>query len=96
MDETTVPNWGTNWTFTPNASILTTDMGWLTVDVEFNSPLDKNKEFTGTIKVVNVANSGDYHEIDIICKNPTRMILFNPILMKILKHFPLLERILNL
>jgi hypothetical protein len=71
-------------------------MGWLKVDVKFNSPLDKNKEFTGTIKVVNVANSGDYHEIDIVCKNPKRMILFNSVLMGVLKHFPSLERILHL
>jgi hypothetical protein len=96
IDETTLPNWGTNWTFIPNASILTPGMGWLKVDVKFNSPLDKNKEFTGTIKVVNVLNSNDYHEIDIICKNPKRMILFNSVLMKVLKHFPSLERIFYL
>jgi hypothetical protein len=96
IDETTIPDWGTNWTFMPNASILTTDMGWLNVDIEFESPPEKNKKFTGKIKVVNILNSSDYHEIDITCKNPKDMGIFNPLLMRILNLFQLLKRIVNL
>jgi hypothetical protein len=63
-------DWGTNWTFTPKASVLTKDMGWITVDVNVTAPDEKNKEFTGKIKVVNAVDPSDNCEIDVVLKTP--------------------------
>ena len=88
IDESTIPTWGTNWSFTPNASILTTDMGWITVDVKFEAPPEKNKEFNETIKLVNAADSGDYCEIEISIKNPRSRATFNTFLLQLFERFP--------
>jgi len=89
------PNWGDNWTITPKASLLTKDMGWLTVDVEFEAPPDKNKEFTGTIKLVNAVDSSDFCEINIYLKTPKARTSYNILLQHLFEHFPNLFPILR-
>ena len=58
------PNWGSNWSFTPSASILTPEEGPITVEVEVNAP-EKSKRFRGKIKIVNAEDSSDYCEISV-------------------------------
>jgi len=96
IDETTIPTWGSNWTITPSASLLTTDMGWLTVDVEFESPPIKNKKFTGKIKVINAADSTDFCEIDIYIKNPKIRTISNLWYQWLFGRFPILKHLFGL
>ena len=100
LDENSIPSWGANWSFTPNASILTTDMGWFTVNIEFEAPPDKNKEFTGKLKIVNAADSSDYCEIDVYIKTPrTREVTFTQLQMlfeRLPNAFPILRQLLGL
>lgn len=88
IDESTIPTWGTNWSFSPNASILTNDMGWFTVDVEFEAPTEKNKEYNKTISVINAADSSDYCEIEIYVKTPRPRATTNTILLYLFERFP--------
>lgn len=96
IDETTIPTWGSNWTITPSASLLTTDMGWLTVDVEFESPPIKNKKFTGKIKVINAADSTDFCEIDVYIKNPKIRTISNLWYQWLFGQFPILKHLFGL
>jgi len=64
------PNWGSNWTFTPNASVLTIGDDWITIDVEAIAPEDKNEEFTGEVKLVNVMDPSDSCTIDVSLVTP--------------------------
>jgi hypothetical protein len=85
-------DWGT-WTFTPNSGALA-DGVWQTVNVSVIAPDEKNKEFTGKIKVINSDDPTDFCEIDVILKTPREKILYNP-LLKILERFPILFSILK-
>lgn len=84
------PNWGSNWTFTPNASILLTADDWITIDVEAIAPEEKNKEFPGKVKLVNVMDSSDYCEIEVFLKTPINKGLFinHPVLNWFFERFP--------
>jgi hypothetical protein len=88
-------DWGTNWTFTPNASILTIGAGWLTVDVEVVAPEEQNEEFTGEIKLINAEDPDDTCTIPVSlvtpCESPNQA--FIEFLMQ---RFPILGQILNL
>ena len=83
-------DWGSNWTFMPKASVLTPDMGWITVVVNVTAPMDKNKKFTGALKVVDSVNPTDSCQIDILLKNPKNApIAFNLYVINwLLKTFP--------
>ena len=83
-------DWGTNWTFTPKASVLTTDMGWITIDVNVTAPKDKRKEYTGKIKVVNAVDPSDNCEIDVKLTTPkNKPFIFNfPLLNWLFERFP--------
>jgi hypothetical protein len=71
-------NWGTNWTFTPKASVLSTDMGWITVNVNVTAPKERRKEFTGKLIVVNAVDPSDNCEIDVVLKTPkNKAFIFN-------------------
>jgi hypothetical protein len=100
IDLSTTPEWGSDWTFTPNASILKTDMDWITVDVEFKAPPEKNKKYTDTLKVVNAEDSSDYCEIDIVCKNPRNKETNYPLILRLFERFPnalpILQQLLGL
>ena len=93
-------DWGTNWTFTPKASVLTIDMGWITVEVNVTTPEKKNKEFTGKIKIVNAVNSSDYCEIDVYLKTTRSRSVNDQPLFRLLERyqnvFLILRQILRL
>jgi len=88
IDLSTKPEWGSGWKFTPNASVLTTGMGWLTIDVEFKAPPEKNKKFTHKLKVINSADPSDYCEIDIVCTTPRSKGIYYPLLLRFFERFP--------
>jgi len=88
IDNTSIPNWGSNWTFTPSADFQTPDMGWLTVIVNFTAPDEENKEFTGKIKVVNAIYPREYCEIDVYIKTPRSKEIYKTFLMQIFERFP--------
>ena len=79
-------DWGTNWTFIPKASVLTTDMGWITIEVNVTAP-EKKGEFTGKIKVVNAINSSDYCEIDVYLKTPRSKLVNDQTFFRLLERF---------
>ena len=94
-------DWGSNWTFTPNASVLTIGAGWITVDVEVIAPDDPNEEFTGEVKLVNVMDSSDSCTIDVSLATPRNRAfnIFPPFLRFLEQHphmFPILRHILGL
>lgn len=95
-------DWGTNWTFTPKASVLTKDMDWITVDVNVTAPDEKNKEFTGKIKVVNAVDPSDNCEIDVVLKTPKNKAfnfnfhLLNWLFERFPHAFPILRHMLGL
>jgi hypothetical protein len=95
IDESTIPNWG-NWTFEANATILTVDVGWITGNVTVTAPEDKNKEFTGKIKVINAQDSTDYCEIDIYLKTPRTRTKYNNLLLQLFERFPILRHLIGL
>jgi hypothetical protein len=85
---TEFPEWG-EWTFSPDGgSDLTPEMGPQTVDVLVTAPSDKNKEFTGKVKVVNTDNSSDFCEINIYLKTPRTKSIYHPLLSRIMNCFP--------
>ena len=94
------PEWGTGWTFDPASGIgLTHSQGWQTVTVDFTAPTEKNKEFIGTIKVINSNIPSEFCEIPIYLKTPkSKQIINNPFLNFLQNHqnmFPLLQKILE-
>ena len=93
-------DWGTNWTFTPNASILTIGAGWITVDVEVIAPDDPNEEFTGEVKLVNVLDPSNSCTIDVSLATPrNRAFNINLLFLRFLEQhphmFPILRHMLG-
>jgi len=93
------PDWGT-WTFNPDhGDELTPEDGYRTVQVSVVAPLDKNKEFTGEIKVINVNDPSDFKTIPVTLKTPRDKAFYLHILEKIFERFqygfPLLKTILG-
>ena len=92
------PDWGTEWTFNPTSGLgLKPSAGWQTVSVSFNAPADQNKEFTGTVKVINSNNPSDSCEIPVYLKTPKSKTVFNPFLNWLQSRpnlFPILQKLL--
>ena len=91
---TEYPDWGT-WSFDPEEG---TDLGpgsTISIDVEVVAPPDKKTEFTGTVKIVNSADSSDYIEISVSLVTPrtrNNVELFIVSFFKqLFERFPLLE-----
>ena len=99
VDESSIPSWGSNWTFNPNASILTIGSGWITVEVNVTAPEEKG-EYTGKIKVVNAVDPSDYCEIDVYLKKPRSRPIYNTLLLQLFERFsnafPILRQLLRL
>jgi len=93
------PDWG-NWTFTPeNGSGLTPEDGKVTVQVSVVAPDEKEQNFTGEIKVVNMENASDYETIAVSLSTPKNKPINTPLLTFLENHpnlFPLLRQILGL
>ena len=93
-------DWG-DWTFTPlNGEDLTPEAGPFTVNVSVVAPDEKNKEFSGQIKIVNKENNSDNCTIDISLVTPKNQQSSNPIFLELLHNliqkFPLLKHIFSL
>jgi glutaredoxin len=80
--------WG-NWTFNPDHEDgLTPEEGETTVTVTVVAPLDKNTEFTGEVKIINVDDPSDFEIIPITLKTPRDINFHMNILERILEKFP--------
>ena len=93
------PDWGT-WTFTPlSGDDLTPEDGTITVEVSIVAPDNRNKEFSGGVKIVNKEASGDQCYIQVSLATP-RIKDTDPLLLQFLERlfqrFPLLECLLDL
>lgn len=95
---TSYPDWGTDWTFTPESGInLTPAEGPITVKVEFIAPPDEESVFSGVIKVENNDDPSDFCEIPIYVKTPrNKQFKLNYLLLDwLLECFPLLNTLFN-
>ena len=87
------PTWGT-WTFTPNSGNgLTPAMGQVTVQVTVIAPPNKDKEFTGKIKITNTEDPSEYCEIPVYLKTPRNRAINTPFL-KFLQQYQILYQLL--
>ncbi len=101
VETTTLPTWGTNWTFSPSSGTGLPQGSWTTVTVTVEAPNEKNKNFTGKIKVVNSDDSTDYCEIDVSLATPkNRAFNINQLFLRFLENhphlFPILRHLLGL
>jgi parallel beta-helix repeat protein len=88
------PEWGI-WSFTPDngTDLLSGDS--VDVIVEVVAPDEGNKEFNGTVKIVNSENLSDFCEIDVLLRTPRNKATNNNLLLlRILESFPLLQRLI--
>jgi len=89
------PDWGT-WAFNPENGTNLQVEDSITVEIEIIAPPEKDMEFNGSIKVINLDNTTDYCEINIFLKTPRARAVSSPLLLRFLERFPLLERLLSL
>jgi len=85
-----LPKWG-EWTLTPDSGEnLSPKDGLFTVQVTCIAPDEKNKEFTGSIRIRNSENNSDYDEIPVSLTLPkNKPSIFNlPIPSWLFEHFP--------
>jgi len=94
------PTWG-NWAFTPlSGTSLTPEDGSITVQVSVVVPSEKNMQFNGTVKVVNVHDPSDYVEITVYLKTPIDRLSVKSQMLSFLnmfaQHFPVMKRLMRL
>jgi parallel beta-helix repeat protein len=70
-------------------------LDWEIIELEVVAPDEGNKEFNGTVKIVNSENLSDFCEIDVLLRTPKNKATNNNLLLlKLLERFPLLQKIL--
>jgi C1A family cysteine protease len=94
------PAWG-EWTFTPvSGTGLTPEDGAITVEVQVIAPSEKNKEFNGTVKIINTDDTGDYDTITVYLKTPVNLLALRfpvlNLLVRFLQRFPALQALMSL
>ena len=94
------PAWG-QWTFSASqGKNLKTMAGARSIGVNVIVPLEKNQNFSGEIKIVNMENSSDYSLVPIsIVTSATRVTIWEVVLCfleKLGQHFPLLSHLVEL
>lgn len=97
------PTWGT-WTFNPsNGNDLKPGDGEVTVQVTVVAPSQKNKEFTGQVKIVNKEDSNDYDVVQVSLSTPKNKainLLFLQFFERFLENhphmFPILRQLMEL
>ena len=83
------PDWGSDWTFTPDGGTgLTPEAGPITVEVSFVAPPDAETEFFGDIKVINTNDASDFCRIDVAVITPRTKALDHPLLYRFFEQFP--------
>jgi hypothetical protein len=80
------PTWGT-WTIIPDSGTNLSMGNSTTVLVSVVAPLDKNKKFTGRVRIVNVDNLSDYCYVDSTLKTPLVKNSMNQQAFQFLQHF---------
>jgi hypothetical protein len=89
------PDWGV-WTFNPtNGNDLKPEDHKITVEVTVVAPNEKNKEFTGEIKIINKELSNDFEIITVTLATPRNKIFYLNLLEIILQRFPLIKMIIS-
>lgn len=88
---TEYPNWGT-WTFSPDEGENLKPEGQYNVKVSLKTPNQRNKEFTGEIKVVNKDNPSDFVIVDVYLKTSLSKHISN----SFIENHPLLNSIFQL
>lgn len=94
------PDWGV-WTFDPlSGNNLKPEDGSVTVEVSVVAPEEKNKEFSGEVKIINKENYSDFEIITVSLTTPRSRLLNFQFIEQILSRYPLLyqifEKILNI
>ena len=91
------PSWS-NWNFIPNrGDDLKPSDGSITVYVSVTVPNEKNTEFTGEVKVVNIDDPSDFCTIDVSLATPKNKSFFiNLFFLKFLESHPNIFPILRL
>jgi C1A family cysteine protease len=94
------PAWG-NWTFKPlSGASLTPEDGPIIVQVSVVVPSEKNKEFNGTVRIVNMHDPSDYSEIHVYLKTPMNRLSMKPQILSLLNglalHFPMIKNLMRL
>jgi len=97
------PSWG-KWSFDPSeGQNLAPEDGPVQVEVEVEAPDEKEKEFTGEVKIINVDDPEDYEIIPVSLSTPKNkgiQSLFTSAFYRISRNypylFPLLQLLLNL
>ncbi|UCF50397.1 MAG: VCBS repeat-containing protein [Thermoplasmatales archaeon] len=79
------PDWG-EWNFYPENGDDLAYGNQAIVNVKVVSPLQKNQEYSGIIKISNKENSSDSCEIDVYLKTP-RSLKFDNILLRLFRFF---------
>jgi hypothetical protein len=88
IDMTSLPSWGTDWSFTPpNGNNLTPEDGKLTVEVSVIAPNQENMEFSGEIKVVNKENTSDACPVSVKLVTPLHQNTHSSNSLQIWKRF---------
>ena len=89
------PDWGT-WSFNPiNGYNLKPEDGIITVEISVVAPDEKNKEFTGEIKIVNKENINDFEIIPVSLTTPRNKIFYLNLFEKIFQRFPAFKMLIS-
>jgi hypothetical protein len=95
------PTWGT-WTFSPSSgNDLKPSHGTVDVYVEVRAPNQKNRQFTGEVRIINKGDSTDYCIIDVSLATPkNKTFNTNLLFLRFLEQhphiFPILRHMLGL
>lgn len=82
------PAWGT-WTFSPSSGTGLAAGSWVTVTATCVAPTQRNKQFTGKIKVANTNDPTDNCTISVSLKTPLSFnYRFQPFFEKFFERFP--------
>ncbi len=90
------PKWGT-WSFTPdNGTNLKPEDGPVEVEVEVEFPDEKEAEFDGEVKIINLDNPENIEMIPVTLTTPKTKVINIPLfLQRFFQLFPIFEKILN-
>lgn len=93
------PAWGT-WTFIPKSEPDLQAGDSYMISVKVTAPAEKNAEFTGVIKVINLGDPTDYCEVPVVMKTPQNQnVYFQLFFVRLFElypdAFPLLRQMLG-
>ncbi len=96
IDLDSIPEWGI-WTISPmDGSGLTPEDGPIKVEVSVVAPSEKDKEFSGNIKVVNLEDPLDFDVVSVYLSTPRNRVSIVSYWLSLLEGFPILHRLLSI